>query len=211
MLPPQPKHLAAALVGTDAAGLFLEAKGLLVALDREAQMESLGLSSAGPRAAWAEPGGHLTLSVGERVVGQVGIVSAKAARLSGIHRTGVALFELDLTLLRPNPSRQNHFESIPTHPQIDYDLSLLVPVEVRWADLHRTLSTAHDLVRGVRLVEEYRGQQVPEHKKSLLVQVRMGAGDRTLRRQDVDAAAKVLVGRVMEEFNAELRGKTAGA
>jgi phenylalanyl-tRNA synthetase beta chain len=209
MLPRQPKHLAGALVGTGAAALFLEAKGILEALGREAQMEPLGFAGDGPQAPWAEPGGQVALTAGERVVGQVGVVSAKAARLSGIRRASVALFALDLTLLRPNPSRQNHFEAIPTHPQKDYDLSLLVPVEVRWADLHRTLSAAHELVREVRLVEEYRGEQVPKHRKSLLVEVRMGAADHTLRAQEVDEAAAALVRRVEQEFNAELRGKTA--
>ena len=207
MLPPQPKHLSAALVGTDAGRLFLEAKGVLEALSRETQMEPLSFSSEGPSAPWTEPAGQLTISLAEQVVGRIGVVSARAMRLSGIRRAGVALFELDLTLIRPNPSRKNLFEPIPMYPQKDYDLSLVVPAEVRWADLHRTMSATHKLVRSVRLVEEYRGEQVPAGKKSLLVQVRMGAATRTLKAKDVDEVAAALLKRTREKFSAELRDK----
>ncbi len=209
MLPQQPKYLAGALVGLDADQLFLQAKGLLEALGREVQMEPLGLAD-GSKAAWAEPGGQLTLSVGEQAVGRVGVVSARAMRLSGIRHAKVALFEIDLTLLRQNASRQNHYQPLPTYPQKEYDLSLVVPVETRWADLHRTMSSAHELVQSVRLLEEYRGEQISQGKKSLLVQVRMGAGDRTLKSKDVDEVAAVLARLVTRELSAEVRGTIQG-
>ena len=205
MLPPQPKHAAAALVASDAGRLFLEAKGLLAALSRSVQMEPLVFSS-GSEAPWAEPTGQLTLSVDDRVVGQVGVVSARAMRLAGIQRARVVVFELDLSLLRPKPSRENAFEPLPTYPRTDYDLSLIVPVEVRWADFRQAMSSAHELVLDVQLVEEYRGEQVPAGKKSLLVRLRIGAEDRTLEASDADQAAAALAKVVTEEFGAEVRG-----
>ncbi len=204
-LPPQPKHAAAALVASDAGRLFLEAKGLLEALGRSVQMEPLVFSS-GAEAPWAEPAGQLALSVDGRVVGQVGVVSARAMRLAGIQRARVVLFELDLSLLRPKLSRENAFEPLPTYPRTDYDLSLIVPVEVRWADFRQAMSSAHELVLDVRLVEEYRGEQVPAGKKSLLVRLRIGADDRTLEASDADQAAAALAKVVTEEFGAEVRG-----
>lgn len=203
-LPPQPKHLCAALVGDDAGVLFLAAKGLLDALGRGVQMESLELAS-GESPSWADPAGHLELRVAGQPIGQLGVVSAKTMRLAGIRRANVALFELDLTPLSPHASRQNLFEPIATHPQKEYDLSLLVPAELRWAKLHRVLAAAHQLVRSVALVEEYRGSQVPAGKKSLFVRVTLGASDRTLDAEDLNEAEAALVARAGEELGAELR------
>lgn len=208
-LPPQPKSLAAALVGPDAGRLFLEAKGLLEALGREVQMEPLGLVG-GDEAAWAEPTGHLTVALGEEPVGRLGLVAARAMRIAGIRHAKIALFELDLGLLRPFPSRQNRFEPLPTHPQKDYDLALVVPVEVRWSDLHRVMDSAHELIQSVRLAEEYRGEQIPAGKKSLLVQVRMGTGERTLESNEIEEIAAALTGSVSKELGAEVRGSVPG-
>ncbi len=204
-LPYQPKYVAAALVGNDPARLFLEAKGVLESLGREVQMEPLSLSTDSCSASWAELTAQMTISFGEQVIGCMGLVSARTMRLSGIRRARAALFEFGLDLLRPHPSRENIFEPIPTYPQKEYDLSLLIPVHVKWTDLHRTMTEAHELVRSVRLVEEYVGDQVPAGKRSLLVRVTMGAATRTLEAKDVDMAASAILKRANEEFGAELR------
>jgi phenylalanyl-tRNA synthetase beta chain len=208
MLPAQPKHLAAALVGGDPGALFLEAKGILESLGREVQMEPLDFpddeTSGAP---WAEPTGRLSISTGGRVAGRLGVVSARAMRLAGIRRASVALFELDLTLLRPHASRQNQFRPIPAYPSKDVDLSLVVPAAVRWVDLQRTMSAAHELVRSVRLVEEYRGEQVPAGKKSLLVQLRLQSAMRTLEAREVEEVAAAVLERVRADLGGKLRGR----
>jgi phenylalanyl-tRNA synthetase beta chain len=208
MLPAQPKHLAAALVGGDPGALFLDAKGILESLGREVQMEPLDFpDDEATGVPWAEPTGRLSIGAGGRVAGRLGVVSARAMRLADIRRASVALFELDLTLLRPNASRQNQFSPIPAYPRKDVDLSLVVPAAVRWVDLHRTLSAAHPLVRSVRLVEEYRGEQVPAGKKSLLVQIRLQSATRTLEARDVEEVAAAVLELVRAELGGELRGR----
>ncbi len=204
-LPPQPKHLSAALVGKDADRLFLEAKGILEALGREVQMEPLGLSGEPEPVSWAEPAGQLTVRLGEESVGRLGAVSARTMRLAGIRRSAVALLEIDLTRLQPLPSRENRYQAIPRFPQNECDLSLVLPVEVRWADLHDVLGGAHPLVLAVQLIEEYRGDPVPAGKKSLLVRATIGSSERTLEGKDLEEVREALVKRAEEEFELTLR------
>jgi phenylalanyl-tRNA synthetase beta chain len=205
LLPVQPKHVGAALVGDDASELFLAAKGLLEALAREVQMAPLSFLPDEGVVGWADPAAHLALAVDGQHVGRLAAASSRTLRMSGIRRANVALFELDLSLLRPNPSRQNEFEPLPTHPQKDLDLSLLVPEAVRWAALQESLIAGHELIKSVGLAEEYRGEQVPVGMKSLLVKLRLGAPARTINAQDVDVVTSAVVRRVKEDFGAELR------
>ena len=69
------------------------------------------------------------------------------------------------------------------------------------------MSAAHELVRSVRLVEEYRGEQVPAGKKSLLVQLRLQSATRTLEAREVEEVAAAVLKRVRADLGGELRGR----
>jgi phenylalanyl-tRNA synthetase beta chain len=203
-LPLQPRRLAAALVGADPEALFFEAKGLVQRLFRQAHLGSVRFS---PRATepWAESGARLALIVGDRSAGAIGVLTKRAARLAGIKRAKVILFELDLEHVEALPSRDNAYVPLPAQPEVEFDLSLIFPDTAAWADVVRIAGGADPLVRDVQFVDQYRGQGIAAGRKSLTLRLRLGAPDRTLRSEEVGRVAALAAARLEEAFGAEVR------
>lgn len=208
-LPDQPKHLAAAFVGTDAAALFYRAKGALEGLAAGVQVAELGLvrvpADSGELPAWADPAAVLALQVGERVVGHLAVLGARSKRLAGIKRGEAVIFELSVEALEPHASRENTYRPLPTFPQVDFDISVIVDRAVRFAEVRAQAAEAHELVRGVAFVDEYTGEQVPEGQKSLTLRLCLGAADRTLVREEIDGAAAAVIAGLTERFGGQVR------
>lgn len=57
------------------------------------------------------------------------------------------------------------------------------------------------------LVDEYRGKQVPEGKKSVTLRLTIGSAEKTLTSQEIEACAASAVKRLAKHVGAELRGK----
>lgn len=207
-LPAQPRHLAAAVVGDDASDLFYRAKGILEKLAAMVQCEAISLTPA-PQAAlsWADPAAVLVIKCRDRKIGSLGILSARNKRLAGIKRGEVALFEFNVDALEPHASREHRYVPLLAHPQVDFDISVVVPLGARWADLLNCASTASSLVRGVSFVDEYTGEQVPAGRKSVTLRLHLGATDRTLIREEINAAAARVIASLGETFGGLVRSR----
>lgn len=203
-LPDQPHHVAAAFAGSDAKTLFLEAKGVIERLDRTVQVARLSFSDA-VHVGWGDPAAQLTISSDGRPIGVLAIASARARRKAGIRRAEVALFELDVDALTPLPSRDNSVELLPTYPQVEFDISMIVANSVRWADAFEIASRADKLVRAVTFVDEYVGPQVPVGNKSLTIRLHLSSDQGTLVREQIDEAAARVVTELTARLNAEIR------
>ncbi len=202
VLPWQEKILAAAITGSDARTLFREAKGVLEALPRLVQMEALSFTQV-EKPTWADPKMWLQLTneAGE-VVGSLGLLSLKAERLAGIKHQLVVLFELQVDLLKPLPSRTNHYEALPHYPEVWQDLNVVVREETEWAALAKAIEP---LVKRSRFVEEYRGIQLPPGTKSLIFRYWLGSDEKTLTAQEIEAANKEILRTLSDQCGAKLR------
>ena len=79
------------------------------------------------------------------------------------------LFELDATKLKPLKSRTNKFAHLAEYPETDYDISMLFDSNAAWKDIYDAImgqKKASALLKGASFVEEYRGKQIPQGKKS---------------------------------------------
>jgi phenylalanyl-tRNA synthetase beta chain len=185
VLKANPKHLAAAFVGPDAAALFSQAKGMLETLRRVTHVSSLTFGSGtaganGTPPAWADASGRLSIEANGKSIGFLGLVTKKARRVAGIKRSEIAMFELNVDLLEPLPSRENRYRRLPEQPESDYDVSMLFANEVTWQSITGTLSSGHPLIRDAQFVDEYRGAGVAAGQKSITIRLRIGADDKTL-------------------------------
>ena len=118
------------------------------------------------------------------------------------------LFELDLDALEPFKSRTNRFTHLPEFPMVDYDISMLFDGEVQWNDIRRTVLSGHDtLLHGAAFVDEYRGKQVPDGKKSVTIRLAIGSSEKTLTSEEIEACANAALKRLGKRFGAELRSR----
>jgi phenylalanyl-tRNA synthetase beta chain len=203
-LPEQPHSLAAALVGSDAATLFFEAKGILEMLDRTVQVAPLSFSED-VDVPWGDPAARLAIRSDGKTIGALAVASARAKRLAGIRRAEVVMLELNVDALTPLPSRNNRPEPLPTYPQVDFDISMVIGVGVKWAEARAVALAADEMVRAVTFVDHYVGPQVPAGSKSLTIRLQIGSDRGTLVREQIDEIARKVMAELRSRLQAVIR------
>ena len=208
-LPSQRKHVAGAFVcgGKDVTPLFRKAKGVLEMMPRYTHMEGFTLKQV-EKPVWADNVVWLNVYLGEERIGDLALLSKKVSMECGIKNLNVMLFELDQDCLKPFRSRTNSFTHLPEYPMTEYDISVLLPGEVKWEDVAQTIrGVKSELFHGAHFVDEYRGKQVPDGKKSVTVRLAIGSKEKTLTSAEIEDVANGVINKLVKRFGAELRSK----
>jgi phenylalanyl-tRNA synthetase beta chain len=85
------------------------------------------------------------------------------------------------------------------------DLAFLVDASVPAGDLAAAVLEIDPLVREAAIVEDYRGEGIPQGRKSILLRVVFQSPERTLSNEDASALRERIVAATAERFGAELR------
>jgi phenylalanyl-tRNA synthetase beta chain len=122
----------------------------------------------------------------------------------------VYAFELDLDLLLEDMSGEDRitpvFKPYSAYPASDRDLAFFAPVQFSVAEIERAVrKTAGKLLDSVELFDEYRGESVPEGKRSLAFRLVYRAGDRTLTDEDIEPVHQKVREALQEKFQVSLR------
>ncbi len=211
-LPIQRRHIGCAFaLKTDKiegiTALFRKAKGIIEEMPRYTHMESFSFAKA-EKPHWADNVAWLNIFVGDTKVGSLGVLDKRASMAIGIKNLAVVLAEIDTELLVPFKSRTNTFTHLPEYPVNDYDLSMLVDATVTWEQIRDSvLAKKGELIGGVSFVDEYKGKQIPDGKKSVTIRLAIGAADRTLTSQEIEDAAARIVKQLTKTVGAEIRTK----
>ena len=209
-LPLQRRNVAGALTGSQDTvnTLFRKAKGIIEALPRWVHTEPVAFEQT-EKPVWADDVLWLNISHAGGRVGNLALLSKKAALGCGIKNSAVMLFETDVDALKPYPSRTNKFSRLPEYPMTDYDISMLFDVSVKWEEISEIITGKkgpEDLLRSVSFVGEYRGRQVPDGKKSVTIRLEIGSLKKTLTSEEIENCANSVVKRLKKALGAELRG-----
>lgn len=122
----------------------------------------------------------------------------------------VYAFELDLDVILDQMDQDDQvaplFKLFSTYPSSDRDIAFYVSAQVSVAEIERTIQQAgKSLLESVQLFDEYRGDRVPEGKRSLAFRLIYRAGDRTLTDEDVEPVHANVRDALVEKFGVELR------
>ena len=200
-LPIHKKYLTGSIIGKDPKKIFFEAKGVLEKMASYTHMESLAFKQT-EKPSWADPNAYLSIMHGNTVVGYLGLLSAKAMLEAGIKRTNVAIFELNTELFVSYPSRTNEFKHLPLFPLVEKDLSIIVEENIKWEEIEKAIIK---MVKDLEFIEEYRGDQIPEGKKSITLRVKIGNDDSTMTSEQIDNKMNGIIKTLNKKCNAELR------
>ena len=209
-LPTQRRHLAGAFVDSNTKVLetFKKAKGVLEDMPRYTHMEPFTFKRV-EQPVWAEKAVWLNIFVGQTMIGSMGMLSARATMACDIKEKCVMLFELDVDQLKPFTSRTNVFTHLPEYPTNEYDISMLFDVFTTWEQIRDVVlgckNKTNGLLQGVSFVDEYRGKGIPEGKKSVTLRLTIGAADRTLKAEEINAAAAAVTKTLTKRLEAEMR------
>lgn len=194
LLPDQPRQVAVLLAGAaERAGWWGPgrscdwADAIGICRDLAAELGVTLTVSAATMAPW-HPGRCAQLELAGDVIGHAGELHPRAVAAAGLPpRTCVA--ELDLDALLAAVPAVAPAPPVPIYPVAKEDLALVVPVEVRAADLQLAVAQgAGEYLEAIRLFDVYTGSQVSPGHKSLAFSLRLRAADRTLGTAEVAAA-----------------------
>lgn len=210
-IPPQPRHVAALLTGnvvTRQPGRAAEQAGLSEALDAArviAAAAGVDIDVVQGERAALHPGRTGVLKVGEVEVGYVGELHPDVASAADLPGRATVL-ELDLDGILALGGGRAVAASLSTFPAATQDVSLVLGADVPAGDVRAALAEgAGALLEAIRLVDDYRGEGVPEGQKSLTFALRFRADDRTLTAAEATEAKLAGVAVATERFGATLR------
>lgn len=201
-LPIHKKLLTGSIVGSNPKEIFYELKGVIENISRYTHMKELNFTTECEKPSWADINAYLAIKLENKLVGYMGLLSVKTMNDAKIKRTNVAIFELDSDMFIPLESRTNKFKHIPVLPSVEKDLSLIVDENITWADMTKYIrSKASD----IKFIEEYRGNQIPEGKKSIMLRVTFDSGDTTLTSEEINTKLDAIIRTLNKMCGAVLR------
>ncbi len=206
-LPAQKKHLGCAFVGSSdrVNELFRRAKGVIGSMPRYTHMEGFTFEK-NEKPYWADETVWLNIMLNGKKIGDLALLSKKAALACGIKVLSAVLVELDMDELMPFKSRTNRFVRMPEFPMNEYDLSFLVDSMVKWDDVYScVMAKKNELLRDVLFVDEYKGKQIPAGKKSVTIRLIIGSGEKTLTGEEIEQVANSVLKRIAKGTGAEIR------
>jgi len=209
-LPSQRRKVAGAYVGNpeDLDLIYRKVKGMIEALPRYVHIEPFAFVKS-EKPVWADDVVWQNISHCGGRIGDLALLSKKAALDCGIKNSAVMLFEIDIDSLKPYLSRTNKFTQIPEFPMTEYDMSLLFDLSVKWEEILGVITgkkSEDSLLRDVSFIEDYKGKQVPAGKKSITIRLLIGSTKKTLKSEEIETCANAVVKRLKKAFGAEFRG-----
>lgn len=208
-LPLQRKNVAGAYVDSpkNVNTLFRKVKGVIESMHRYVHMEPLTFDKTG-KPVWADDVVWLNIICENEQIGNLALLSKKASLNCGIKNSAVVIFELDMDLLKPYMSRTNKFTHLPEYPMVEYDLSMLFDLSVKWEEIFNTIkgkNSAGSLIKKISFVDEYSGAQVPKDKKSITFRLTIGSFEKTLTSSEIENCANKVVKKLENILGAKRR------
>ena len=99
-------------------------------------------------------------------------------------------------------ARTNKYESLPLYPLVEKDLSIIVDNTTTWDMI---VETVKKRVKSVEFVSEYRGNQIPENKKSITLRVKIGNNDSTMTSDQITEVMNGIVRALENRCGASIR------
>ena len=210
-IPPQPLRLGALFTGAAVSkqpGQPGVQHGIADALDAARQVgHALGTSITirqGAHHAF-HPGRTAEVFLGERSVGFAGELLPALAEELDLPRV-TAVLELELGLLIELSATEVSPTAITAYPAATQDLSLVVGTDVPAGEvLAALIEGAGDLLEDARLVDDYRGEGLPQGSKSLTFALRFRARDRTLTAVQATESKRAGAALAADRFGASIR------
>ena len=154
-------------------------------------------------APWLEPGG--VISFDGTPIGRIGRLRSSIQHTwdlpMGVH---VAQLHLDTLLSKYPPAVQSN--PLPKQPAIERDLSLILDEDVLWSTLAETVeSLSLENLEDMIYVTTFRGNNVPQGKKSVTLRLRFRDANRTLTHEEVNKPVEIAVQAFTTTCHAEIR------
>ncbi|MBI5057084.1 MAG: phenylalanine--tRNA ligase subunit beta [Nitrospirae bacterium] len=200
------KDMSASLYGNKHDG-FYDLKGALENLLRDINITGYrfeqGLTPVEP---YLHPGKSCSISIGSETMGSLGTIHPRVLESFDI-KGNLIMFEIyNVEKLLEYISYKTTFISLPKFPYVERDVAIIVSKDITAEQAQEEiLNVDSDLIESVTLFDIYTGKPIPDDKKSLAFSIRYRMADKTLTDEEVDSLHSVIVERLKNILNAEMR------
>jgi phenylalanyl-tRNA synthetase beta chain len=206
----EPHHLAVVLTEAVPGGWrsdprpadFYAARALLEAVMSAARLDWRAEDGGRP---FLHPGRAASVVARGREIGWLGELHPLVVREWEVPGP-VAAFEVDVdAIVDLAEGRAETYSDVTSFPAVLQDIAVVVAEDVPAARVEELVRTGGgDLLRGVRVFDLYRGEQVGEGRKSLALRLEFRAPDRTLTDEEV-AERRAAIERELADIGGRLR------
>jgi len=149
------------------------------------------------------PGRGANIIVEDDKVGIVGDVHPKVAQAFELSNN-ICLIEIDLEKLLAKITVTKEYQPIPRFPSVTRDLALVIDEQVSYGRVEEIIQS-FPLITQITLFDLYRGEQIPEGKKSFAIRIIYQSPSHTLTDEEVDQTQEQVLARLHQELGATLR------
>ncbi|WP_027409554.1 phenylalanine--tRNA ligase subunit beta [Anoxybacteroides tepidamans] len=151
------------------------------------------------------PGRTADILLDGKTIGFVGQLHPVVQKEFDLKETYV--FELALADVLNADVEEIRYAAIPRFPSIARDIALVVDEHVVAGDVQKAIVAAGgELLKDVAIFDVYKGDRLPEGKKSIAFALRYYDPERTLTDEEVTAVHEQVIKAVEQQFGATLRG-----
>lgn len=182
-LPNQPKKLGIVFVGHD----FTYVKGVLDFILDGLGISGIKIKEENTTFPFSRP--TISILLGNKTAGTLGFIPEEHLSKLGVELPLFAM-ELDLETLKNN-CRQTLFKKIPKYPTVKENISLFIPNEVNYDDIHNTIiKSAEDNLYNLWVLEDV----FIKGRRSMLLGIEYFHPKKTLKRQEITKIRNKILG-----------------
>ncbi|QDU33825.1 Phenylalanine--tRNA ligase beta subunit [Poriferisphaera corsica] len=148
-----------------------------------------------------------TVKLGDKAIGEVGVLSGKIAKDGFDLQTDVVCSEIEVDAMIGLYPPVRNVGNLSRVPAIERDLSVVVTENVSWAAIEKVvLDSKPELLEDVQFIEVYRGKPIAKGSKSVSFRMLFRDPAKTLRHEQVDPQMELIMNKLANELKAEVRG-----
>jgi phenylalanyl-tRNA synthetase beta chain len=147
---------------------------------------------------------YLTNNIRLGIFGQIHPILANQLNLS----SEIYLFEFDLEVIKDQLQKNKLivYKEYPMYPKIIKDLSFIIQKDIKFKTIQEILYfNGTEVLSEINLLDEYRGQPIPEDQTSLCLQLIFQSNKKTLENKDIENIIDKLQSVLINKFNAIIR------
>ena len=158
------------------------------------------------KAKYLHPGASCAIKCCGKECGYIGKVHPDLAHKFDLGDSDLYIFELAFDHLRLVANAGMSSKDLPKFPLIRRDLSFMVPIEIRDAQIRTSIKKAGALsLKDYGVFDLYKGKGIPEGQKSMAYYFVFGSDERTLSDSEVDGSMLKIIDGLKKEFLINIR------
>jgi phenylalanyl-tRNA synthetase beta chain len=148
----------------------------------------------------------IALYIGQEKIGAMLSLARETLENLDIKNKEVFITQISLDKLFSHVDLKKRFVPLPVYPAITRDISLTLKEDVLIDNLLETIQlSGRPLLREVKIIDYYKGQQIPAGCRGLTISCVYRSDERTLTEEEINPTHSLITQALVDKFNAKIR------